>query len=40
MVNFLSQLDNPQIKDEVYFEVLRDFRKGGLKPDNYTDFPR
>lgn len=38
MVNFLHQLDNPQIKHKMFFEVLRDFRKGGLKPENYADF--
>lgn len=38
MVNFLRQLENPQIKAERFFEVMRDFRKGGLNPTNYADF--
>jgi hypothetical protein len=38
MANFLNQLNNPQINHEVLFEVMRDFRKGGLHPDNYESF--
>lgn len=38
MASFLNLLENPQIKYEKYFEVLRDFRKGGLNPDNYEEF--
>lgn len=38
MANFLNQLNNPQINHEVLFEVMRDFRKGGLNPDNYESF--
>jgi hypothetical protein len=38
MVNFLRQLENPQINYEKIFEVMRDFRKGGLTPSNYADF--
>lgn len=38
MVNFLQQLQNPQINYKMIFEVLRDFRKGGLKPEIYDDF--
>ncbi|KAA6331784.1 hypothetical protein EZS27_019648 [termite gut metagenome] len=38
MVNFLQQLENPQINYERFFEVLRDFRKGGLKSEIYDDF--
>lgn len=38
MANFLNLLLNPQFKYETQFEVLRDFRKGGLNPDNYDDF--
>jgi hypothetical protein len=38
MVNFLGQLENPQLKYEMLFEVMRDFRKGGLRPDNYSEF--
>lgn len=38
MVNFLNQLEDPQLNHEEFFEVLRDFRKGGLRPENYTQF--
>jgi len=39
MVNFLSIIiSNPQIKYEEYFEIIRDFRKGGLNPTNYDEF--
>ncbi len=38
MVNFLRQLENPQIKAHKFFEVMRDFRKGGLNPENYEEF--
>jgi len=38
MVNFLRQLENPQMNYEMFYEVLRDFRKGGLKPEIYDDF--
>lgn len=38
MVNYLNQIENPDIKYEKYFEVMRDFRKGGLNPSNYEIF--
>jgi hypothetical protein len=38
MANFLNQLENPQINYEMFFEVMRDFRKGGLDPTKYTEF--
>lgn len=38
MTNFLRQLENPQINSEKFFEVMRDFRKGGLNPAVYVDF--
>jgi hypothetical protein len=38
MVNFLNQLENPQINYEMFYEVMRDFRKGGLNPTMYDEF--
>src|SRR4051812_17553583 len=38
MVNFLNQLENPQINHRAFFEVMRDFSKGGLKPENFDEF--
>jgi hypothetical protein len=38
MINFLNQLENPQFNHVAFFEVMRDFRKGGLKPDNFIEF--
>ncbi|MDH4474348.1 MAG: hypothetical protein QE487_17210 [Fluviicola sp.] len=38
MANFLNQLLNPQINHTAFFEVMRDFRKGGLKPDIFDQF--
>lgn len=38
MVNYLNFLENPQINYEQFFEVLRDFRKGGLNPTIYNEF--
>ena len=38
MVNFLNQLENPQFNHKAFFEVMRDFRKGGLNPTNFNDF--
>ncbi len=38
MVNYLNQLENPQINSRIFFEVMRDFRKGGLSPEMYDDF--
>ena len=38
MVNFLGQLENPQFNFMFFYEVMRDFRKGGLNPTNYDDF--
>ena len=36
MANYLNILFNRQFKFEIYFEVLRDFREGGLNPHNYS----
>ena len=38
MVNFLEVTENPQINYEKFFEVMRDFRKGGLNPIIYDEF--
>ncbi|MEN2398363.1 hypothetical protein GKZ90_0001125 [Flavobacterium sp. MC2016-06] len=38
MVNFLKHLENPQINHEKIYEVMSDFRKGGLHPEMYNDF--
>jgi hypothetical protein len=38
IINFLEKLQNPQIRHERLFEVMRDFRKGGLNPSNYDEF--
>ena len=39
MVNYINFLiTHPQIHYERYFEVLRDFRKGGLNPSTFNDF--
>ena len=38
MINFLNQLENPQINYERFLEVMRDFRKGGVNPIMYSDF--
>jgi hypothetical protein len=38
MVNFLKQLENPQMNNPMFYEVMRDFRKGGLNPTMYDDF--
>jgi hypothetical protein len=38
MVNYLNQLQNPQLKSKKIFKVLCDFRKGGLHPDMFDDF--
>ena len=39
MVNYIDFLiTHPQIHYEMFFEVLRDFRKGGLNPTIYHDF--
>ena len=38
MVNYLRQLENPQINYEQFFTVMRDFRKGGLNPTMFDDF--
>ena len=37
MANFLFQLENPQINYEKWYEVMRDFHRGGLNPSNYDD---
>ena len=38
MVNYLGLIHRPQINHEFFFEILRDFRKGGLKPEIWDDF--
>lgn len=38
MINFLNQLENPQFNHRPFFEVMRDFRKGGLRPENFDEF--
>src|SRR5690554_2361925 len=38
MANFLRITENPQYKAEEIFKVMRDFRKGGLNPDNFDEF--
>lgn len=38
MVNYLSFLENPQINFKKTFEVMRDFRMGGLNPSMYDEF--
>ena len=39
MVNYIDFLiTHPQIHYEKFFEVLRDFRKGGLSPSLFTEF--
>lgn len=38
MVNFFGLTENPQINFEKYFEVMKDFRKGGLNPTMYDEF--
>jgi hypothetical protein len=38
MVNFLYQTEHPQLNYEVFFEIMRDYRKGGLTPANYDEF--
>ncbi|KIA82418.1 hypothetical protein [Flavobacterium sp. AED] len=38
MVNYLNILENPQINFEKTFEVMRDFRMGGINPTMYDEF--
>lgn len=38
MVGFLNLLNNPQFNYEKFYEVLRDFRKGGVNPTMYDEF--
>ena len=38
MVNYLGLTETPTAKYEFFFEVIRDFRKGGLSPSNYEEF--
>jgi len=38
MANYLNQLENPQFNHRAFFEVMRDFRKGGLNPLNFDRF--
>jgi hypothetical protein len=38
MINYLRFLENPQFNFRLFFEVMRDFRKGGLNPFNFAKF--
>lgn len=38
MINYLKLIHHPKINHERFFEVLRDFRKGGLNPDIWDEF--
>ena len=38
MVNYFHFIENPQVNYERFFEVMRDFRKGGLNPTIYNEF--
>lgn len=38
MPNYFIWLQNPQFNFEKLFEVMRDFRKGGINPTNYDSF--
>lgn len=38
MTNHLQYLENPQVNHEKIYEVMRDFRKGGINPDMYNEF--
>lgn len=37
-MNYLYLLNNPQLNSIVFFEVMKDFRKGGLNPEMFNDF--
>ena len=37
-MKYLELIHYPQINHEFFFEILRDFRKGGLKPEIWDDF--
>lgn len=37
IANFLYQTEHPQINFKAFFEIIRDFRKGGLTPDNFEE---
>ncbi|MCK4921369.1 MAG: hypothetical protein KAS71_10010 [Bacteroidales bacterium] len=37
MTNYLNIINSPQIKHDKYFEVLRDFRKGGINLENFEE---
>jgi len=36
--NYLFQTEHPQLNYVLFFEIMRDFRKGGLNPANYEEF--
>lgn len=36
--NFLFLIENSQLDHELLFEIMKDFRKGGLNPTNYAEF--
>jgi hypothetical protein len=36
--NYLFQTEHPQLNYVLFFEIMRDFRKGGLNPNNYEEF--
>ena len=38
MINFLRWTESPQFNTTVLFEILRDFRKGGINPTNFAEF--
>lgn len=38
MVNYLGMLSNPQINYEIFYEIMCNFQKGGLKPEIYNEF--
>ncbi|KKX46784.1 hypothetical protein [Sphingobacterium sp. IITKGP-BTPF85] len=40
IANFLFQTEHPQINFKTFFEIARDFRKGGLTPDNFEEVIR
>ncbi|MGB5686181.1 MAG: hypothetical protein WBM35_10225, partial [Candidatus Electrothrix sp.] len=38
MANYIKLIKHPQINHELFFEILSNFRKGGLNPDIWNDF--
>lgn len=37
VANFLFQTEHPRINYKIFFEIARDFRKGGLNPSNFDE---